>query len=98
VGDSVIINTNSVVEHECEIEDGVHVCPAAALGGRARVGRRAFIGLGARIIPCISIGEGATIGAGAVVIRDVPGGATAVGVPARVIKFNSPATTQIAVA
>jgi len=91
LGDSVILNTNAVVEHECEVADGAHVCPTAALGGRVSVGRGAFLGLGAKLIPCISIGHGATVGAGAVVIRDIPDGATAVGVPARVIKLAPPA-------
>jgi len=46
----------------------------------------AFIGLGAKILPCLSIGDHAVIGAGATVIRDVAGGATVVGTPARMIK------------
>lgn len=42
------------------------------------------IGAGARVIGPVVIGEGAQIGANAVVVRDVPDGATAVGVPAKV--------------
>ena len=38
------------------------------------------------MIQCLSVGEGATVGAGAVVLTDVPDGATAVGVPTRVVK------------
>ena len=87
IGDSVIINTNAVVDHECDIGPAVHVCPGALLAGRVRVGAGAFVGLGAKIIQCISVGEEATIGAGAVVLTDVPAYATAVGIPARVIKI-----------
>lgn len=43
------------------------------------------IGVGATILPGVTIGRGAQIGAGAVVVRDVPAGAVAAGVPARVI-------------
>ncbi len=86
LADSVIVNTGAVVAHECEIAEAVHVCPGALLAGRVRVGTEAFIGMGAKVIQCLSIGEGAIIGAGAVVIEDIPPGATAVGVPARVIK------------
>jgi UDP-perosamine 4-acetyltransferase len=88
IADDVIINTSAVVDHECEIGQAVHVCPAAALAGRVRVGEEAFIGLGCRIIQCLTIGPQSVVGAGAVVIADVPEGATVVGVPARVIKVH----------
>jgi len=55
-----------------------------------RVGRCAWVGIGANVIQCVSIGEYATVGAGAAVIRDVPAYATVVGVPARVIKMSEP--------
>ncbi|MGB7160369.1 MAG: acetyltransferase [Tepidisphaeraceae bacterium] len=91
LADSVIVNTNAVVDHECEIDEAAHVCPGALLAGRVRVGAGAFVGLGAKVIQCLTIGAGAVIGAGCVVIEDVPAGATVVGVPARVIKFASTA-------
>jgi sugar O-acyltransferase (sialic acid O-acetyltransferase NeuD family) len=85
--DSVILNTNCVVDHECEVECGVHVCPGALLAGRVRVGAGAFIGLGAKVLPCLTIGRGAIIGAGAVVLKDIPDEVTAIGVPARIIRY-----------
>jgi UDP-perosamine 4-acetyltransferase len=98
IGDSCIINTAAVVDHECEIGQGAHVCPGAHLAGRVRVGRGAFIGIGANVIQCTSIGDFATIGAGAAVIQDVPPFATAVGLPARVIKTAAPADIDVATA
>lgn len=50
------------------------------------VRRRASIGSGAVILPGVTIGEGALVGAGAVVTRDVPDRAVVVGNPARVIR------------
>ncbi len=50
-----------------------------------RIGRGADIGVNATILPGTTIGENAIVGAGAVVTRDVPPGATVAGVPARVI-------------
>ena len=91
IGDLAIVNTAAVVDHECEVGEGVHVCPGAILAGRVRVGRGAFIGIGAQVIQCRSVGAFATIGAGAAVIADVPDGATAVGVPARLVKASAPA-------
>jgi UDP-perosamine 4-acetyltransferase len=90
LGDGVIVNTGAVVDHECELAEGVHVCPKAALAGRVRAGPGAFIGIGAQVIQCRAVGRFAVIGAGAAVIEDVPDFATAVGVPARVIKVAEP--------
>ena len=86
VQDGVIVNTSSVIDHECQIGRAVHICPSATLAGRVSVGDETFIGLGCNIIQCLKIGAGVVVGAGAVVIRDVADGATVVGVPARVIK------------
>jgi UDP-perosamine 4-acetyltransferase len=86
VGNSAIINTAATVDHECEIGEGVHIAPGARLGGRVSVGAGAFVGIGASVLPCLKVGEDAVVGGGALVHRDVPGGATVVGVPGRVIK------------
>ena len=46
------------------------------------------IGIGARIIPGVTVGEDAIVGAGAVIIKDVPAGATVVGNPGKIIKLS----------
>jgi acetyltransferase-like isoleucine patch superfamily enzyme len=66
-------------------EDGRPQGPADWKVEATRVGRRASIGSNATILCGISIGEGATVGAGSVVTRDVPPGAVVAGVPARVM-------------
>jgi len=90
VGDMAIVNTGAVVDHEGDVGEGAHVGPAAALSGRVVLGRGAFVGTGAAVIQGRRIGRFATVGAGAAVVRDVPDHATAVGVPARVIKVSPP--------
>ena len=86
LGEHVIVNTCASVDHECVIEDGVHVGPGSHLGGRVRVRRGAWIGIGATVRDRVTVGAGAQIGAGAVVLTDVPAGVVAYGVPAQVIR------------
>jgi serine O-acetyltransferase len=50
------------------------------------IGDAVFIGVGARILGAVKIGDGSKIGANAVVVDDVPAGTTAVGIPARVVQ------------
>lgn len=83
VGALCIINNSANVDHECVINDGVHIAPGAVLCGCVEVLDNAMIGAGAVILPRIRVGEGAQIGAGAVVTRDVVAGAVVVGNPAR---------------
>lgn len=88
IDDFSIINTHASVDHDCWIGEGAHVCPGSTLAGNVRVGSLAFIGAGATVIPGTTIGQDATIGAGACVLRDVPDGASAWGVPARIMRSN----------
>lgn len=83
VGGNVIVNTCASVDHHCVLEDGVHIAPGARLAGSVRVGRAAWIGMGAVVIDGVRVGPRAVVGAGAVVVRNVPEGVVAYGVPAR---------------
>lgn len=83
VGRGVIVNTGAVVEHDCLVGDGAHLSPGAVLGGGVAVGEQSWVGAGATVLPGVRIGRDVRVGAGSVVLRDVHGGATVVGVPAR---------------
>lgn len=87
-GAGVVIGETAVIGDDCTFYHGV------TLGGQGDVknGRRhphigngVIIGAGAIILGPITVGDNAKIGAGAVVVRDVPARSTAVGVPARII-------------
>jgi sugar O-acyltransferase (sialic acid O-acetyltransferase NeuD family) len=90
VGKHVLINTAASVDHDNVIGDYAHISPHATLCGHVQVGEGTHIGAGAVVIPSIRIGKWCKVGAGAVVIRDIPDFATAVGNPAKVIKFREP--------
>lgn len=88
VGNHVIINTGAIVEHDCRVGNFVHLSPNSCIGGGVTVGSCTHIGIGVSVIQGITIGENVIIGAGAVVITDIPSNCTAVGIPAKPIKFH----------
>lgn len=85
IGSYVILNTSSVIEHECFIEDGVHIGPGAVLAGNVTVGEGSFIGANAIIKQGIEIGKNVIVGAGAVVLRNVADGMKVIGNPGRIV-------------
>jgi sugar O-acyltransferase (sialic acid O-acetyltransferase NeuD family) len=86
LGNHCLINSHTVVGHDSVLGDYVSVMPQNGIMGFCELKKRAYIGAGVMMIQNVVIGEDATVGAGAVVIRDVPPRATVVGNPARIIK------------
>ena len=98
IGDPVIVAPGLYLPHGAVVIDGiveigpaVEVRPWVTIGLKegnvtgAVIGPRAHIGTGAKIIGPVRIGADAQVGANAVVVKDVPAGATVAGVPARVL-------------
>lgn len=88
IGKHCIVNTGASIDHECEIEDYVHISPHVTLYGNVLVGKGAWIEAGATVIPGIRIGEWSVVAAGATVIHNVPHSATVEGIPAMPLKSN----------
>ena len=85
IGKFVMIHANCVVEHDSVLEDFTNLAPGAILAGHVQVKKGAYVYTGSRILPTVTIGKNAVVGAGAVVLDDVPDATTVVGVPARAI-------------
>jgi len=86
IGSHCIINTGASVDHDCKVEDFVHVSPHATLCGNVTVGEGSWIGAGSVVIPGVKIGKWSIIGAGSVVIENVPDNVLAIGNRCKVIK------------
>jgi len=86
LGDGVILNTSCSIDHDCSIAAGVHISPGAHLAGNVSVGICSWIGIASSIIQGKVVGDNSIIGAGSLVISNIPNRVTAVGVPSKIIK------------
>ena len=102
IGRRVVIEHQSgiVIHGDCEIGDECVIRQGCTLGNKTldrpfdapKLGRRVNVGAGAKILGAVTVGDGATVGANAVVLKDVPPGMIAVGIPA----MNCPPRTPVA--
>lgn len=83
VGRHVVLMPHSTVTHDGLIGDFSTLCAGVSLGGGVTVGPAAYLGMNVSVRQLTSIGPGATVGMGAVVVEDVPAGEIWAGVPAR---------------
>ena len=85
---NIIIDPNTVIGDRCIIQHNVTIALNMGKPGAPTIGDDVFIGTGAVILGEVSIGNGARVAANSLVISDVPPGATAIGVPARMMKYT----------
>ncbi|MFC2061049.1 serine O-acetyltransferase [Elusimicrobiota bacterium] len=83
----IIVHPDVIMGENCNIGQGITI-GTAGVGktGAPVIGNNVYIGTGAKVLGRITIGNNVRIGANAVVIKDIPDNATAVGVPAKVVK------------
>lgn len=86
IGNFNIINLGCTVGHNAIIKDFCTINPVSSISGDVLLKGYSDIGTGVKIIQGLTVNENVIVGAGAVVVRDIPAGCTAVGVPARIIK------------
>jgi len=88
IGCHVQLNKGCSIGHDCRITDFATIAPNTSLGGGTQIGEGADMGIASCTIPGVTVGAWARVGAGAVVIRSIPAGVTAVGVPARPLNIE----------
>lgn len=88
LGAHCIVNTAATIDHDCELGDFVHVAPGCHLAGAVRLDDGVLFGIGCVAIPGVEVGAWTTVGAGAVVSRNLPPQSVCVGMPARVTRAN----------
>jgi len=88
VGDNTSIHMGALIGHETTIDESVFIAHAASISGCCSIGEGSFIGTNATILPRITIGNWVTIGAGAVVTKNIPDCAVVIGNPGKVVKYN----------
>ena len=96
-GMGVVIGETSEIGDDCLIYKGV-VLGGTTLVKKKRhptIGNRVIIGSNSTVLGAITIGDGARIGSGSVVVKPVPSGATVVGVPGRIVESLSPEKLEL---
>lgn len=89
IGDFVIINLSCTVGHDVVVRSYSNLLPSCNISGNVLIEECVDVGTRTCIIPNVTVGENSIIGAGATVIRNIPPNCTAVGSPAKPIKYNN---------
>lgn len=89
IKDFVILNLMCTVGHDTMISSFSSFMPSVNISGEVLIHEKVYVGTGAKIINQLEIGQNTIVGAGAVVSKSLPENCTAVGIPAKPIKFHN---------
>ena len=95
-GMGVVIGETAIVGDDCTLYQGVTLGGTGKERGKRHptLGREVVVGVGASVLGDITVGDGARVGAGSVVLRDVPPHTTTVGIPARAVAWRDPSSGE----
>lgn len=89
IGENVIVNSGSSIDHDCIVDDFAHIAPGVFVSGGVHIEERVHIGIGSCIRENVKVGRNSLIGAGSVVISDIPENRKAYGNPCKAAGVNN---------
>lgn len=89
------INVAATIGHRCVLGDYVTLNPQAGLGANCRLGDGVTVGIGSVAMQGTTVGANSTIAAASGATRDIPADATAIGVPARILRLTAQHTSTV---
>lgn len=82
----VILNTSSVIEHECVVREFSHISVGAKCAGNVKIGKNCFLGINSCVLPDLSLADNSILGGGATLVKSQNEKGVFVGVPAKKLK------------
>ncbi|EGK8212107.1 UDP-N-acetylbacillosamine N-acetyltransferase [Campylobacter coli] len=79
----VILNTSSVIEHECIVGEFSHISVGAKCAGNVKIGKNCFLGINSCVLPNLSLADDSILGGGATLVKSQSEKGVFVGVPAK---------------
>jgi sugar O-acyltransferase (sialic acid O-acetyltransferase NeuD family) len=95
LGEGSLLNTRASLDHDSRMDAYASLAPGVVTGGRVLIGRGSAICLGALLSNNLQIGAGTVVGAGSLVLRDLPADVLAYGTPARVVRNRQPGESYL---
>ncbi|MBZ7964600.1 acetyltransferase [Campylobacter sp. 2457A] len=83
ISKGVVLNTSSVIEHECEIGEFSHISVGAKCAGNVKIGKNCLLGINSCVLPNLSLADDSILGGGSTLIKSQNEKGVFVGVPAR---------------